>query len=110
MHLPDSEAQHALVVGAFSAVVSGVQLWRRFAQRRPFSTGATARLFVLICLVAGLVAGLLAKTTVSALGVVGLGAAYAFAAPRPASGGPLRSQSRGPKGIGAVLWSVTGLL
>jgi hypothetical protein len=100
-------------VAALAVFITGIQLRRRFAERRPFSSMLPCLMFIGICLLSGLIAGVVTFMPVSRVGVLGLAAPYPFYAPRPGSGGQLRNgtNSRGllAQAIEAV-WAVTGFM
>lgn len=105
-----------LVVAGLSVVVTALQLWRRFADRRLWRTKTNALLFVAISLLSGIVAGLISSIPPSALSFVSVGASYPFWAPRPdrvsRKPGDIKVSQEG-RTLGALvdaIWKVGGYL
>lgn len=102
----------ALVVGALGAFFAGVQLYRRFADRRPFRTSpAAVALFSVICLVPGVVAGALSLVPSPWMAaVLGIGISLPFVAPNPTDDPPEGEDASRGLALVAGIWSVLGFM
>jgi hypothetical protein len=113
----DSAPTHVIIVAAAAFLLTAIQLWRRFHQRRIFQAVSTTALYLLICLIAAIASGALSSLDSDILGYVALAATYPFWAARPTHEPALDDQStlandesKVSSTVVDVIWSAIGVL